>query len=269
MPSVVKSIALASGLKLEYVEQGDPAGVPVVLLHGGTDSWRSFEPVLPYLPETVRALALSQRGHGGSDRPAAGYLFPQFAADVADFMDAIGIEAAVVVGHSMGASVAQRFAIDYPGRTLGVVLAGAFFSFRANQVYVELTETEIPGLVDPIPPAFVREFQESTLAQPVPPAFLDAVVAESLKVPARVWKAAFTGMLDEDFPEEMGKIRTPTLLVWGDQDGFRHRGDQDALVATIAGARLLVYAGAGHAVHWEEPERFASDLLDFVREVGG
>jgi alpha-beta hydrolase superfamily lysophospholipase len=57
------------------------AGVPVILLHGITDSWRSFEPVLPHLPASIRAFALSQRGHGDSERPAAGYHPRDFAAD--------------------------------------------------------------------------------------------------------------------------------------------------------------------------------------------
>jgi pimeloyl-ACP methyl ester carboxylesterase len=72
-PPAVKSAALSTGVTLPYVEQGDPAGTPVVLLHGITDSWRSFEPVLPYLPDSIRAFALTQRGHGDADRPAAAY----------------------------------------------------------------------------------------------------------------------------------------------------------------------------------------------------
>ena len=80
--------------RLPYVEQGDPAGVPVVLLHGGTDSWRSFEPVLPYLPGSIHAFALTLRGHGDASRPAAGYRPRDFAADVAAFLDSQGLESA-------------------------------------------------------------------------------------------------------------------------------------------------------------------------------
>src|SRR5688572_7520658 len=96
-----KTIALPGGITLHYVERGDPAGVPVLLLHGYTDSWRSFEPVLPFLPPGVRAFALTQRGHGDSDRPATGYHPDDFVSDVEAFLDALGIESAVVVGHSM------------------------------------------------------------------------------------------------------------------------------------------------------------------------
>jgi pimeloyl-ACP methyl ester carboxylesterase len=133
-----------------------------------------------------------------------------------------------------------------------------------NRAAVELWQSAISQLVDPIDPAFVREFQESTLAQPVPPAHLDMVVQESLKVPARVWRAAFAGFLDDDVAGELGRIAAPTLIAWGARDALCSRRDEDALLAAIARSRLVVYERAGHALHWEEPERFAADLVGFV-----
>ena len=70
--------------------------------------------------------------------------------------------------------------------------------------------------------------------------------------------------MQDEFSGELNKIKAPTLLVWGDQDGMVPRSDQDAQMAAIAGSRLVVYEGAGPGVHWEEPERFASDLVTFV-----
>ncbi|HEY7034191.1 MAG TPA: alpha/beta hydrolase [Thermomicrobiales bacterium] len=260
----VKTAKLRTGVTLHYVEQGDPEGIPVVLLHGVTDSWHSFEPVLPDLPPSIHAFALTQRGHGDADRPADGYRCADFAADVAAFLDAQEIESAVVVGHSMGSSVALRFSIDYPARTLGLVVVGTFVSYRTNPVISEFWEEVVSILEDPIDPSIAREFQESTLAKPIPPAFLDLAVAESLKVPARVWRAVFANLVETDFSAELSQIAAPTFVVWGDQDAFCPRRDQDDLIAKIAGARLAVYAGSGHAVHWEEPARFATDLTAYV-----
>jgi non-heme chloroperoxidase len=269
MTTVIESVELPNGVKLPYVEQGDPSGVPVLLLHGITDSWRSFEPVLPHLPDSIHAFALSQRGHGDADRPAAGYRPHDFAADVAAFMDALEIGPAVVVGHSMGASTAQRFAIDYPGRTLGLVLVGSLATWRSHPDFVELWDSVVSTLTDPIDPGFVREFQESTLAQSVPPVFFETIVRESLKLPARVWRAVLLeGLLETDFSGELGKIEAPTLIVWGDQDDLTRSG-QEVLAAAISGSRLVVYPGAGHAVHWEEPEPVADDIATFVKKVAG
>ena len=268
MTHVVKSVELPNRVTLQYVEQGDSAGTPVILLHGVTDSWHSFEPVLPHLPSSIHAIALTQRGHGDSARPEAGYHPRDFGRDVASFMDALELKSAVIVGHSMGSYVAQCFAIDYPERTSGLVLVGSFINCRDNPGIVEFWDSAVSKLTDPVDPNFVREFQESTLARAVPQAFLDRVVQESLKVPARVWRAAFEGLLAADFSVGLGKIKAPTLILWGDRDGYFPRGDQDALASAIAGSQFTVYANVGHALHWEEPERFAADLMGFVRGIG-
>jgi len=267
MTPVIKSIELSSGVKLPYVEQGDPSGMPMLLLHGFTDSWRSFERVLSYLPASIHAFAMTQRGHGDAERPAAGFRTRDFAADVAAFVHATGLGPTVVVGHSMGSTHAQRFAIDHPDHTLGLVLAGAFTAYRNNPVVVEFWESDVSQLTEPIDPGFVREFQESTLAQPIPQAFLDTVVQESLKVPARVWREVFEGFLEDDCAAELGKIKTPTLILWGARDTFCPRGEQEDLLTSIAGSRLVVYESAGHALHWEEPERFAADLTTFAQRL--
>jgi pimeloyl-ACP methyl ester carboxylesterase len=217
---------------------------------------------------SIHAFALTQRGHGDAGRPAAGYRTRDFAADVAAFVNAVGPGPTVVVGHSMGSTNAQRFAIDYPERTLGLVLAGAFATYRSNPAVVEFWESAVSQLTDPIDPGFVREFQEGTLAQPVPQAFLDTVVQESLKVPARVWRAAFEGFLEDDCTGELGKIKAPTLILWGARDTFCPRRDQEALLTAIADSRLVVYESAGHGLHWEEPERFAADLVAFAQSLG-
>ena len=264
MTPVIHSVTLPTQVTLPYVEQGDPAGIPVLLLHGITDSWHSFEGVLPHLPASLHAFALSQRGHGDATRPVTGYYPQDFAADLAAFMDSLELGPAVVVGHSMSSYIAQRFALDYPDRTLGLVLMGSFTTVRGNPVMVDLWDSVVSTLTDPIDPGFVLEFQRSTLARPVPQTLLDTAVQESLKLPARVWRAAFAALLDTDFSGEIGHIKAPTLIVWGDQDAFFLRREQEALAAAITGAQLVVYAGAGHACHWEAPARFAADLAAFA-----
>jgi non-heme chloroperoxidase len=260
----VRLVELPGGLRLPYVEQGDPDGVPVVFLHGITDSWRSFEPVLPYLPDSVHAIALTQRGHGDADRPESGYYPRDFATDLAAFLDSQDLPAAVIVGHSMGSAVALQFAIDYPERTSGLVLLGAFHRFAANAVLTEFRDTALVSLDDPIDPALAREFQESTIAGPIPSAWLETFIAESLKAPARVWRDGFAGLFADEYVERIGEITAPTLLIWGDQDAMATESDQVTLRSLIAGARLEIYRGVGHAVHWDAPERFAADLIRFV-----
>jgi non-heme chloroperoxidase len=112
MKPTLRQIQLPGRVRLEFAEQGHRSGTPVIALHGVTDSWRSFEPVLPHLPPELRVMVLTQRGHGGSDKPDSGYRPTDFAADVAAFMDVMEIERAVLVGHSMHWEEPQRFALD-------------------------------------------------------------------------------------------------------------------------------------------------------------
>jgi non-heme chloroperoxidase len=264
----IKYVDLPNRVRLPYVEQGDPSGVPVVLLHGFLDSWRSFEPVLPHLPESIHAFALTQRGHGDASRPTAGYSVRDFAADLTAFMDVLRLEAAVIVGHSMGSAVAIRFALDDPDRASGLVLVGASASLRANPSAREGWDALLSRLTDPVDSELVREGLKNTLAQPVPQALFESLVQESLKVPVFVWRAALDARwrAEGDFAGELASIGAPTLVVWGDRDVRYPRSEQEAIVAAIPDSRLVVYTGAGHLLHVEEPDRVASDLATFVTE---
>ncbi|HEX5938897.1 MAG TPA: alpha/beta hydrolase, partial [Dehalococcoidia bacterium] len=222
--------------------------------------------VLTYVPASVHALALSQRGHGDSDRPDGGYTIGQMATDVDEFMDAVGLPSAVVVGHSMGSLVAQQFAVDHGDRVSALALLSATTSMVGNGPVGELAEA-LKTMDDPIPYELAKKFQESTLAQPVPSEFLDMVIAECRKPPVRVWRAVMEGILQFDVSSDLAGIQAPTVVIHGDQDTFMTRADHDAVVRAIRRSRLCVYEGAGHAMHWEEPSRFAADIVAFVERV--
>ena len=98
-----------------------------------------------------------------------------------------------------------------------------------------------------------------------PAELLNTVVGETQKVPSRLWRELFTGFFSAPDPTpELRRVSVPTLIVWGDRDTYALRAAQDRLLEVIPGARLLAYEGAGHAIHWEDPGRFAGDLTAFV-----
>jgi pimeloyl-ACP methyl ester carboxylesterase len=157
--------------------------------------------------------------------------------------------------------------VDHPGRVSAVALLAAFSSFD-DPGLAEFVATSIMPLTDPIAPAFAREWQQSTLAREMAPDHFDVVVAETLKVPARVWREAFDGFLKTpDFTNELNSVSVPALLMWGDRDTYALRGAQDRLLEAIPRARLITYEDSGHAFHWEDPVPVAKDLTAFVSEV--
>lgn len=97
-------------------------GPAVVLLHGTSANHAVWEPVGDRLAASATVIAVDQRGHGRSDKPAAGYEGPDFADDVVTVLDALGLERAVVGGHSLGGRNAWLFAARHPDRVSGVVV---------------------------------------------------------------------------------------------------------------------------------------------------
>lgn len=252
--------ALKTGVTLHYAEVGDGKGEPVIFLHGYADSWFSFERVLQALPSRRRAYALDLRGHGNSDKPGGGYALDDFAGDVVAFMDARKIGRATIAGHSMGASIAQALAARRPERVEGLFLISAAPCAAASQAVREL-KSHVDGLNDPVERAFIADFQATDA--PVPKEFMETVVTESMKVPARVWKAALEGLIQEDLGPDLPHIEARTFIAWGKRDGVFSLSDQEALLSGISDSVLKEYE-TGHALHWEKPEEAAADLESFL-----
>ena len=214
--------------------------------------------------DPIRAFAFDQRGHGDAPKPAYGYGLHDFANDVGAFMDAVGLEAAVLIGASSGGYVAQRFAVDNPGRTLGMALLGSPRSLSGPRPpFADVLAT----LEGPIDAAFARELSEGMVARAVPEAVMATLCEENLKVPARVWCDAFEGLLAAEPPMETGRISTPTLIVWGARDSLLPRADQQTMAAEIPGARLVIYDDVGHLPVIEAPERVAADITALCAAV--
>lgn len=262
----IQRIALNTGVALEYVEQGDEKGVPVILLHGITDSWHSYESTLPYLPSFLHAFALTQRGHGDSDKPQRGYSPRHFAHDVAAFIVQKKLGAAVVVGHSMGGVVAQQFAILYPQLVKALVIVDSDPVLRKNPGMPEFYE-ELQKMKGPQNRDYLEAFQKATLSEPIDSTYLQLLVDESMKVPHAVFVAALKGLLEVDLSSQLQQVQCPSMVFWGSNDAFCLKEGQDILRQSLPGAEWKVYEGTGHALHWEKPERFAADLAAFVRSI--
>jgi pimeloyl-ACP methyl ester carboxylesterase len=256
------NIRLKTGPRLHYAEYGNPDSKPVVFLHGWPDSWFSFSRVMTRLPESLRAVAVDQRGFGDSDRPESGYAIPEMGADVIAFFDALQIDRATLVGHSFGSFVARQAAIAQPERVTALVLIGT--GFAASTPVMRDLQNVLRDLPDPIPVEFARDFQASTLYRPVPTEFFERIVTESLKLPPRLWRVAIDRLVEYDDSQQLAKIEVPTLLLWGDHDALFSRADQDRFLATLPAARLTVYEETGHCPNWEQPEQVATDIATLL-----
>ena len=255
------SVRLSTGPRLHYAEQGDGAGEPVLFLHGWPDSWFSYSRVLPLLPR-LHALVPDQRGFGDSDKPESGYGIDVFADDASAFLDALAIERATIVGHSFGSFVARQMAFMHPERVARMILIGT--GVTAGTPVVLEAQAVTHTLQDRVSIEFAREFQAGTVYVPLPDPFFERIVAESMKLPARLWRELLDHLIAHRDPGPLSGIAAPTLLLWGERDALFPREHQDRLLAGIPGARLIIYPETGHCPNWERPERVAADLQAFL-----
>jgi pimeloyl-ACP methyl ester carboxylesterase len=255
-------VRLSGGHQHHYVEAGRSTGPTIVFLHGFLDSWTSFEGVLPRLADHFRLLLLDHLGHGASDKPAGGYEVDALAADAVEFIQQVAGQPVTLVGHSLGGIVAQHAAAARPDLVERLALIGTARTAAGNPALAALL-AEVEVLEDPVPKAFVEEFQRSTLNKPIPEERFARLIAESLKVPSHVWRLALAGLFQDRGPPA-GRIEAPTLIVWGDRDELFDRADQERLRASFGAAKLTIYRNAGHAPHWEEPDAVGADIAAFL-----
>lgn len=257
-------VGLPGGLMLSVAQQGDLAATEaLVLLPGPTDSWRSYAPVLDALPPSMRTIAVTPRGHGESDKPAHGYRVEDFASDTVGLLDVLGVERAILVGHSGSCPVARRVAIDHPARVAGLVLEASPTALGHDPELRNAVTALLATLPEPMDPELVRSFVVGTSSAAVPHDLLELLVEEAAKVPVHVWRETFTALLDYDDLAELGRIAAPARLIWGTADQIVSRAMQDELCQRLPKATLTEYAGSGHTPRWETPGRFAADLAAF------
>jgi pimeloyl-ACP methyl ester carboxylesterase len=255
---------LPNGIRLAYAELGDRGGTPVLLLHGFTDSARSWSLVAPYLAAGLRLIAPDLRGHGHSDKPEGCYTIPELAHDLRLFLAELGIAQAHIVGHSLGGRLAQALAERWPKIVRKIVLmsTSAVPRERAGWLW-----NNIVGLGDPIDPDgdFVRAWCAGTV--PVDEEFLFHVRRECAAVPARIWHSVYYEQTAYDPLPLLRDISAPTLIMRGKHDDIATSEHQSQMLATIGGAKLITLPGLGHNMHWEAPGLIAGHIRSFLQRA--
>jgi non-heme chloroperoxidase len=210
---------------------------------------------------------ITLRGHGLSDHPETGFSADDFAGDILDFLEQKNIRHATLVGHSLGSFVAQRVAELDNGHLDRLVLIGSGPGLAKASEGAAAGDSPVLSLFasvkDPVSYVFARDFQASTIYYPVPAVNFEMWVAECERVPAATWHGLAQGHMGS--PEELAKIKVPTLVTWGEKDSIFSKTDEETLMKMLPHAKFSAYAETGHALHWERPERFTRELMAFVQ----
>ena len=256
-----KTVKLANGISLAYVEMGDSEGSPTLLIHGYTDNSRSWSLVAPYMKKR-RLLAIDLRGHGKSDAPDCCYAYTDFADDASLFLDAMGIAKADVIGHSLGSLTAQLLAAQHPDKVRNLVLVSSTTAIGGGPGSW-LWDNVMP-LTAPIDPE--SQFMKDWYANPntVDEDFLTRERTESAAVPIHVWRGVLWGTVIDDLTPIAPLVKAPVLVLWGEKDGLFDLTHQEKLEKAYPDAVFQVFSGAGHNMFWEFPDKAASLINDFL-----
>lgn len=262
--SLKKTVDLPDGIRMAYVEMGDPTGEPVVLIHGYTDNARDWVPLVPYLSKHDRLILVDIRGHGASSKPECCYTRLDFAYDVKLLLDALHIDRADIVGHSLGSIIAQTFAEYWPERTDRVVLISSTGGPPPGAAPVKPKldyATEIRKLKEPIDPdsPFMIAWWDSPT--PVDPDFIRRQRKDAAAIPLRVWLAVLDqGLAAMDLQATLPRLKAPTLLIWGSADPIMGEDVRKTLRDALPAAKVKVFPGLGHNPFWEDPAGVAGAI---------
>ena len=261
--SMKKEVRLSNGIRLSYVEAGDPNGEPLLLLHGFTDSSRSFSPMMPYLSR-YRLLIPDQRGHGASDAPECCYNSSQLAYDARLFLNALGVRRAAIAGHSLGSMVAISLAADNPERVSRLILIGSTALVpvqRGNWLY-----DNVDAMTGPLDPdsQFAKDWHPANQPTRVDPAFADAVNAELYAIPEHVWHGVMREISYVPVGRHAADVKVPVLVISGGRDPLFPSEHHQSLLKAFPNARSEIFPDLGHNPNWERPREVAAVMNDFL-----
>ena len=248
----------ANGLRIYYEAYGE--GEPLLLIHGGTATCRSWASHLPAFTEHFRVFAPDSRGHGRTDNPAGELEYRAMADDVAVLIEALGFQRPLVLGYSDGGQIALELGMRYPGLASALVLGGT--QFRYSEAYLEdaraLLGIAEGGEVDPEKLEreqsdfvdYLREAHRHVYGPGYWKTYLSKI--------ATLWLTPL-----HYTTEEFAAVTDPVLLLVGDRDGVATEESAE-LFRLLPNAELAVAPGSDHGFIEAKADLFDALALDFL-----
>lgn len=270
----MSSFAQHGSVRIAYEHGGRRDGdrpateLPLLLIHGLGYERHGWGPGLARIAAERELILVDNRGIGASDVPPGPYTVAELAADAHAVLDAAGIERADVLGASLGGMIAQELALTYPGRVGRLVLACTTPGVRGYAMparTVRLFAT-IGGLE---PDTALRRLIENSLADGTireRPELIEEVYRYRVAHPPALpgWQAQAAAGATFDALDRLGMLHAQTLVLHGTDDYVVDVRNAELLARRIEGAQVELVPDTGHLFFWEEPDRFAAAVLEFL-----
>ncbi|MBC2806953.1 MULTISPECIES: alpha/beta fold hydrolase [Rhizobium] len=240
------------------------AGLPLVFVHGFTTTAQFWREQIEAFSSRYRVIRIDLPGHGVSPRPEGrSYTIAAFANDILAVYRALEIDEAILVGLSMGGTVAQTFTLSHPERVLALVLVGATPHGLGADVNVDnvLKAIDDLGVVKASQNVIERSFGRTAGRD-----LVEFARQEVTQTPAFVAREAIASLNASDSRANLHDIGVPTLVVVGTEDIITPPGESVVLAEGIPESRLEVIADAGHFPMLEQPQVFNHVLESFLKD---
>ncbi|MFI9595246.1 alpha/beta fold hydrolase [Nonomuraea sp. NPDC052265] len=248
-----------------HVCQDGPRDAPALLLiHGSASSVRSWDQLVPLLTGSHHVIRIDLLGHGRSAKPDdRGYTTPDQARRVGEALDRIGVQRAVVAGHSSGGAVATALAEQRPELVAALVLINTGPSLDA---FIAPASAAIAPSQWPPTDEQLRRFASAGFSRPgyeLPDELLDEVRCMTLHTLAATMQGTRDYLGERPLPDRLAPLGKPLLVIFGEDDR-RWRSSSSADYRIVPGAEVELLPGLGHTPILEDPEQTAIPLLAFT-----
>lgn len=264
------------GAKIYYEDHGK--GQPILLVHGWLCSSKFWQKNVPELANEFRVVTLDLRGHGNSSKTLSGQTVRQYARDVRELIEHLGLHEAVLVGWSMGGPVAlsyyEQYSRDTRLKALGLVDTAPFpFSAAGwnshalrNYNYEGMHATFANCSADPR--KFAIAFANRMFKQKPSDADMDWVVAELVKTPPWIAEAVYSDFLMSDYATSLPSVTVPIIVCAADSGVFPSGiAMGQAITKHVRQGTFIPFDDAGHLLFYEQPQKFNGALTDFVKAL--
>ena len=263
-------VLLQNNINLNYVERGNPAGLPVVFLHGFPFNHKMWEPQMRALPNTIRAISFDIRGHGESQVADGQYTLEFFVDDLIALMDHLVIDKAVLCGLSMGGYIALRAIERHPERIKALVLSDTKSGADGNEAKVGRSAA-MSAVKNEGVPAFAESFVKKIFASETFTNNSHGVTTIKDIIRSNTILGISGTLLAlasrTDTTASLSSIDVPTLILVGEEDTLTPPSESEAMHALIKGSELVRIQGAAHMANIENETAFNEALLAFLKKL--
>lgn len=251
----------STGVKINYEESGNPAGRPVMVMHGWLCNLSTVKSIADSLPE-LRVINVDLPGHGQSSEPpllsdGRPWGVEEYADAICELAEALGLEKPDLVGHSYGGRVAIVMGSRQKAGKIVLVDAAGIKPKRPLRYYIKVYSFKVQ-----------KKLANLFLGKKRAAAFIEKKRNKAGSADYRnsspVMKMVMSRSVNQDLRHLMPGIKSPTLLVWGENDTATPLSDAKLMEKLIPDAGLVTFKGAGHYSFLDDPGRFKAVIRSFL-----